>query len=82
VVGARLFGAMGRVLALAIAFYVYGDASFDGRRPAVLDGPLREFRRSVDAVPTDGRRVLIAVDWLRGQYALEHVLRTLNRASL
>ena len=73
---------MGRVLALAIAAYMYGDASFDGRRPAALDKPLREFRRSVDAVPTDGQSVLIAVDRLRGQYALEHVLRALNRASL
>ena len=73
---------MGRVLALAIAFYVYGDASFDGRRPAALDKPLREFRRSVDAIPSDGRRALVAVDRLRGQHTLDHVLRALNRASL
>ncbi|MBX9827447.1 MAG: hypothetical protein K2Y27_20945 [Xanthobacteraceae bacterium] len=73
---------MGRVLALAIAFYVYGDASFDGRRPAALDRPLREFRRSVDAMPSDGRRVLFAIDRLRGHHALDHVLRALNRYSL
>ena len=73
---------MGRVLALAIAFYVYGDASFDGRRPAALDKPLREFRRSVDAIPSDGRRALVAVDRLRGQHTLDQVLRALNRASL
>ena len=73
---------MGRVLALAIAFYVYGDASFDGRRPAALDKPLREFRRSVDAIPSDGCRVLVAVNRLRGQHTLDHVLRALNRASL
>ena len=73
---------MGRVLALAIAFYFYGDASFDGRRPAALDKPLREFRRSVDAIPSDGRRALVAVDRLRAQHTLDHVLRALNRASL
>jgi hypothetical protein len=73
---------MGRVLALAIAFYVCGDASFDGRRPVAFDKPLREFRRSVDAIPADGHRALAAADWLRGQYTLEHVLRALNRASL
>jgi hypothetical protein len=73
---------MGRVLALAIAFYVYGDTSFDGRRPAALDRPLLEFRRSVDAVPADGRRALVAFDRLRGQHTLDQVLRALNRASL
>ena len=72
---------MGRLWALAIALYVYGDASFDGRRPVLLDKPLREFRRSVDAIPTDSRRAILAVDWLRGQYSIEHVLRALNRAS-
>ena len=71
---------MGRIWALAIALYVYGDASFDGRRPAALEKPVREFRRSVDAVPGDGRRALTAVDWLRGQSTLDHVLRALNRA--
>ena len=73
---------MGRVLALAIAAYMCGDASFDGRRPAALDKPLREFRRSVDAIPSDGRRALVAVDRLRAQHTLDHVLRALNRASL
>jgi hypothetical protein len=73
---------MGRVLALAIAAYVYGDASFEGRRPAALDRPLREFRRSVDAIPSDGRRALVVVDRLRAQHTLDHVLRALNRASL
>lgn len=73
---------MGRILALAMALYACGDPSFDGRRPAALDRPAHEFRRSVDALPTDGRRALFAVDWLRGQYTLEHVLQALNRASL
>ena len=45
---------MGRILLLAIAAYVYGGPSFDGRRPAALDRPLREFKRSVDAIEREG----------------------------
>ena len=71
--------AMGRILLLAIAAYVYGGPSFDGRRPAALDAPLREFKRNVDAIETDGPRVLAAVDRLRSQYSLEQVLRALNQ---
>jgi len=71
---------MGRALLLAIAAYVYAGPSFDGRRPALLDQPLREFKRSVDAIERDGPRVLATVDWLRGQYELEKVLRSLNRS--
>ncbi len=70
---------MGRVLLLAIVAYVCGGPSFDGRRPAALDQPLREFKRGVDAIERDGPRVLAAIDWLRGQYSLEKVLRALNR---
>jgi hypothetical protein len=70
------------MLLLALALYAYGDASFDGWRPDALDRPVREFRRSVDAVPTDGARVLIVVDRLRGQYELDRVLQALNRSSL
>ena len=73
---------MGRMLLLGLALYAYGDASFDGRRPAALDRPVREFRRSFDAVPTDGRQLLIVVDRLRGQYALDGVLQALKRSSL
>jgi hypothetical protein len=69
------------MLLLALALYAYGDASFDGRRPAALDRPVREFRRSFDAVPTDGRQLLIVVDRLRGQYELDRVLQALNRSS-
>jgi hypothetical protein len=72
---------MARILALATALYMYGGASFDGQRLAALDRPLREFRRSIDAVPADGRRALIALNWLRGQHTLDHVLRALNRAA-
>ena len=71
---------MGRVLLLAIAAYVYGGPSFDGRRPAVLDSPLREFKRNVDAIQTDGPRVLTAIDRLRGHHELEKVLRAWNRS--
>jgi hypothetical protein len=70
------------MLLLTLALYAYGDVSFDGRRPATLDRPVREFRRSVDAIPADGRRALIAVDRLRGQFALDGVLQALNRSSL
>ena len=71
---------MGRILLLAIAAYVYGGPSFDGRRPAALDHPLREFNRNVDMIETDGPRMLAAIDRLRGQYELEKVLRALNRS--
>jgi hypothetical protein len=73
---------MGRILFLALGLYTYGEASFDGRRPAAIDRPVREFRRSVDAIPTDGRRLLIVVDRLRGQYELDRVLQALKRSSL
>ena len=71
---------MGRILLLAIAAYVYGGPSFDGRRPAALDVPLCEFKRNVDMLETDGPRMLAALDRLRGQYNLDKTLRALNRA--
>jgi hypothetical protein len=71
---------MGRIFLLAIVAYVYGGPSFDGQRPAALDGPLREFKRIIDAIETDGPRVLAAIDRLRGQYDLDKALRALNRA--
>ena len=71
---------MGRVLLLAVAAYVYGGPSFEGRRPAVLDRPFREFKRNVDMIETDGPRMLSAIDRLRGQYNLDKTLRALNRA--
>jgi hypothetical protein len=70
------------MMLLGVALYAYGDASFDGRRPAALDRPVREFRRSVDAIPTDAPRVLVVVDRLRGQYELDRVLQALKRSSL
>ena len=71
---------MGRILLLAIAAYVYGSPSFDGRRPVALDVPLREFKRNVDMIETDSPRMLAAIDRLRGQYNLEKVVRALNGA--
>lgn len=71
---------MGRILLVAIAAYVYGGPSFDGRRPAAFDQPFREFKRSVDAIETDGPRMLAAIDRLRGQYDLDKTLRALNRS--
>ena len=71
---------MGRILLLAIAAYVDGGPSFDGRRPAALDGPLREFKRNVDAIETGGPRVLAVIDRLRSQYNLDKALRALNRS--
>jgi hypothetical protein len=71
---------MGRILVLAIAAYVYGGSSFDGRRPAALDSPLREFKRHVDAIETDGPRVLAAINRLRGHHDLDKALRALNRS--
>jgi hypothetical protein len=68
------------MLLLALALYAYGDASFDGRRPVALDQPVREFRRSFDAIPADGRRVIFVVDRLRGQYELDRVLQALKRS--
>ena len=51
---------MGRVLLLMVLIYGYGDAGFNGRRPAVLDQPLRDFHRAVDNVGRDVQRALIA----------------------
>jgi hypothetical protein len=73
---------MGRILLLAIAAYVCGGSSFDGRRPAALDGPLREFKRNIDAIKTEGPRVLAAVDRLRAQYQSRQGAASLEPVSL
>jgi hypothetical protein len=51
---------MGRILAIALVIYGYGDAGFDGHRPDVLDRPLHNFHRAVDTVALQVQRVLIA----------------------
>jgi hypothetical protein len=53
---------MGHILLLAILLYGYGDAGFDGHRPAQLDRPLRNFHRAVDAVARDAQRILVTID--------------------
>jgi hypothetical protein len=53
---------MGRILLIATLLYGYGDSGFDGRRPASLDRPLREFHRAVDAAARDARRALVWID--------------------
>ena len=53
---------MGHILLLAILLYGYGDAGFDGHRPAQLDRPLRTFHRAVDAVARDAQRILVTID--------------------
>ncbi len=53
---------MGRILLIAALLYGYGDAGFDGHRPASLDRALREFHRTVDRTASQTQRVLIALD--------------------
>jgi hypothetical protein len=53
---------MGRILALALLLYGYGDPGFDGHRPDALDRPLREFHRAVDTAARQTQRVLLAVN--------------------
>ena len=53
---------MGRILLFAALLYGYGDAGFDGHRPASLDRPLRNLHRAVDTAANDARRVLVALD--------------------
>ena len=53
---------MGRILALALLMYGYGDPGFDGHRPEALDRPLRDFHRAVDTSARQVQRLLLAVD--------------------
>lgn len=53
---------MGRILALALLLYGYGDPGFDGHRPEALDRPLRDFHRAVDTSARQAQRLLLAVD--------------------
>lgn len=53
---------MGRILALALLLYGYGDPGFDGHRPDALDRPLRDFHRAVDATARQAQRLLLAAD--------------------
>jgi hypothetical protein len=53
---------MGRILALALMIYGYGDPGFDGHRPAAFDRPLRNFHRAVDTAASQAQRILVAAD--------------------
>lgn len=53
---------MGRVFFLAVLIYCYGDAGFDGHRPAALDRPLRDVHRTINGAGRDAQRVLVAID--------------------
>jgi hypothetical protein len=53
---------MGRILAIALVIYGYGDAGFDGHRPDVLDRPLHNFHRAVDVTAGQAQRALLAAD--------------------
>jgi ABC-type transporter Mla subunit MlaD len=53
---------MGRILLLTALLYGYGDAGFDGHRPASFDRPLRNLHRAVDTVARDAQRILLTID--------------------
>ena len=53
---------MGRILLLAALVYGYGDAGFDGHRPASFDRPLRNFHRAVNTAASDVQRILVTID--------------------
>jgi hypothetical protein len=53
---------MGRILALAMVLYGYGDPGFDGHRPEAFDRPLHNFHRAVDTAASQTQRVLVAAD--------------------
>jgi hypothetical protein len=53
---------MGRIFLIAALVYGYGDAGFDGHRPASLDRGMREFHRAVDTAAAQTQRALIAID--------------------
>jgi hypothetical protein len=53
---------MGRILALAMVLYGYGDPGFDGHRPEKLDRPLHEFHRAVDIAASRAQRVILRLD--------------------
>ena len=53
---------MGRIFLLATLLYGYGDPGFDGRRPAALDRPLRDFHIAVNSGARDVQRTLVTID--------------------
>ena len=53
---------MGRILLLTALLYGYGDAGFNGHRPASFDRPLRNLNRAVNTVASDAQRILVTID--------------------
>jgi hypothetical protein len=49
---------MWRTLVLAAVAYAFGHPSLDGRRPVVLDRPLKGFYQNVNRAARDGRRTI------------------------
>ena len=71
---------MKRIGLVVALLYGWGTPTFDGHRPAVLDRPLRDFHRTVNAGATDARRTLSSLDDLRAVPAMVASLRHLNSA--
>ena len=53
---------MGRILAMALVIYGYGDPGFDGHRPDSFDRPLHGFHRAVDTTALGIQRIIISAD--------------------
>jgi hypothetical protein len=53
---------MGRLFIFALLLYGYGDAGFDGHRPASVDRALRNFHTGVDSAARDAQRILVSID--------------------
>jgi len=52
---------MFRVALIAVCAYMYGDESFDGKRPDMLDQPLRSVHLEVNQQMRDGKVALGAL---------------------
>lgn len=69
---------MGRAILLLAALYYWGDARFDGGRPAELDRPLRVFHATADQALADARRVFAVIDDARSMRHLTPLLKSLG----
>jgi hypothetical protein len=68
---------MGRIALLTAMLYGWGDPAFDGRRPASLDRPLRDFHRVVNESTIEARRVLITLEDSRSMRYLRPLIAAL-----
>ena len=71
---------MGRIAIMAALAYAWGAPAFESHRPDMLERPLREFHRTVNAAAADGRRMLSAFGELRSLPNFTVALRRLNAA--